>query len=166
MGPVQQAPAPEAALSANLQTGWLESYTPSGQLYYIDHTTRTTSWHLPSPPADAPTPHRPIQPSTDSSDTPLPPGWAQKDTPEGRPYYVDHNTRNTTWVRPDPGQHRNRAEAGAGEGTTAEGTAGSGKLPPGWEQRYGESGRVYFIDHSRKVTTWIDPRVDAQGKLA
>ncbi|KAG8903064.1 hypothetical protein FRC01_009341, partial [Tulasnella sp. 417] len=27
----------------------------------------------------------------------LPPGWEERHTPEGRPYYVDHNTRTTTW---------------------------------------------------------------------
>ncbi|WZH43631.1 E3 ubiquitin ligase hula [Fusarium acuminatum] len=30
----------------------------------------------------------------------LPPGWEQRWTPEGRPYFVDHNTRTTTWVDP------------------------------------------------------------------
>ncbi|KAI6111484.1 hypothetical protein EV401DRAFT_1890826 [Pisolithus croceorrhizus] len=33
----------------------------------------------------------------------LPPGWEERYTPEGRPYYVDHNTRTTTWV--DPRRH-------------------------------------------------------------
>jgi E3 ubiquitin-protein ligase NEDD4 len=28
----------------------------------------------------------------------LPAGWEERYTPEGRPYYVDHNTRTTTWV--------------------------------------------------------------------
>ena len=30
----------------------------------------------------------------------LPNGWEERYTPEGRPYYVDHNTRTTTWVDP------------------------------------------------------------------
>jgi hypothetical protein len=30
----------------------------------------------------------------------LPPLWEQRHTPEGRPYFVDHNTRTTTWVDP------------------------------------------------------------------
>ncbi|KAI8639663.1 hypothetical protein BD408DRAFT_261479 [Parasitella parasitica] len=34
---------------------------------------------------------------------PLPPGWEEKFTPEGRPYYVDHNTRSTHWEKPAPG---------------------------------------------------------------
>ena len=30
----------------------------------------------------------------------LPNGWEERFTLEGRPYYVDHNTRTTTWVDP------------------------------------------------------------------
>lgn len=30
----------------------------------------------------------------------LPAGWEQRHTPEGRSYFVDHNTRTTTWVDP------------------------------------------------------------------
>ena len=33
-------------------------------------------------------------------DSPLPPGWEEKVDNLGRSYYVDHNTRNTTWTRP------------------------------------------------------------------
>src|SRR5258708_19758348 len=31
---------------------------------------------------------------------PLPAGWEERHTPEGCPYYVDHNTQTTTWVDP------------------------------------------------------------------
>ena len=31
---------------------------------------------------------------------PLPPGWEEKRTPDGKPYYVDHNTKTTHWERP------------------------------------------------------------------
>ena len=32
--------------------------------------------------------------------SPLPPGWEEKKTPDGKPYYVDHNTKTTHWERP------------------------------------------------------------------
>ena len=31
----------------------------------------------------------------------LPPGWEQKETKDGRHFYVNHNTRTTTWKRPE-----------------------------------------------------------------
>ncbi|KAF1743850.1 hypothetical protein MXB_2365 [Myxobolus squamalis] len=30
-------------------------------------------------------------------------------------------------------------------------------LPPGWEQRLDERGRVYYIDHTNRTTTWQRP---------
>ena len=34
-----------------------------------------------------------------------------------------------------------------------------GPLPPNWEEAFdASSGRPYFIDHSNKRTTWMDPR--------
>lgn len=32
---------------------------------------------------------------------PLPPGWEEKVAPNGRVYYVDHNTKSTSWTRPN-----------------------------------------------------------------
>ena len=34
--------------------------------------------------------------------TQLPPGWQKMFTPEGRPYYIDHNTQKTSWIPPAP----------------------------------------------------------------
>jgi hypothetical protein len=31
-------------------------------------------------------------------------------------------------------------------------------LPPGWDFSYSDKGRMFFIDHANKTTTWIDPR--------
>ena len=36
-------------------------------------------------------------------DNPLPPGWEEKTDNLRRTYYVDHNTRTTTWRRPTGG---------------------------------------------------------------
>lgn len=31
-------------------------------------------------------------------------------------------------------------------------------LPDGWEMSTDYDGKVYYIDHNNKTTTWIDPR--------
>lgn len=31
-------------------------------------------------------------------------------------------------------------------------------LPPGWDFSYSDKGRMFFIDHVNKQTSWIDPR--------
>lgn len=67
---------------------------------------------------------------------PLPAGWEQRKDPHGRTYYVDHNTRTTTWERPQP-------------------------LPPGWERRVDDRGRVYYVDHNTRTTTWQRPTMES-----
>ncbi|XP_026682027.1 E3 ubiquitin-protein ligase Su(dx) [Diaphorina citri] len=63
---------------------------------------------------------------------PLPPGWEIRQDTYGRRYYVDHNTRSSSWERPQP-------------------------LPPGWELRRDPRGRVYYVDHNTRSTTWQRP---------
>ncbi|XP_057685041.1 itchy E3 ubiquitin protein ligase b [Corythoichthys intestinalis] len=50
----------------------------------------------------------------------------------------------------------------------------SGPLPPGWEQRVDQNGRLYFVDHVEKRTTWERPeplppgwerRADQMGRV-
>uniref|UniRef100_A0A8C6M942 E3 ubiquitin-protein ligase n=1 Tax=Nothobranchius furzeri TaxID=105023 RepID=A0A8C6M942_NOTFU len=62
--------------------------------------------------------------------------WEQRKDPHGRMYYVDHNTRTTTWERPQP-------------------------LPPGWERRVDDRGRIYYVDHNTRTTTWQRPTMES-----
>ncbi|KAG7260333.1 hypothetical protein CRUP_004332, partial [Coryphaenoides rupestris] len=73
--------------------------------------------------------------NTAASDA-LPPGWEQRKDPHGRTYYVDHNTRTTTWERPQP-------------------------LPTGWERRVDDRGRIYYVDHNTRTTTWQRPTMES-----
>lgn len=41
----------------------------------------------------------------------------------------------------------------------------SDPLPPGWQELKDAEGRVYFVDHNTKITTWMDPRVAARRRL-
>ncbi|EJU05358.1 HECT-domain-containing protein [Dacryopinax primogenitus] len=95
---------------------------------------------------------------TDPSLGSLPQGWEQRFTAEGRPYYVDHNNRTTSWQDP-------RRPVFRPQGTPAETVGASssssqlGPLPSGWEMRLTASNRIYFVDHNTKTTTWDDPRL-------
>ncbi|XP_041794881.1 NEDD4-like E3 ubiquitin-protein ligase WWP2 isoform X2 [Chelmon rostratus] len=72
--------------------------------------------------------------TTESSTDSLPAGWEQRVLPHGRVYYVDHNTKTTTWERP---------------------------LPPGWEKRVDQRGRYYYVDHNTRTTTWQRPTAES-----
>ncbi|XP_042351561.1 NEDD4-like E3 ubiquitin-protein ligase WWP2 isoform X2 [Plectropomus leopardus] len=72
--------------------------------------------------------------ATESTTDSLPAGWEQRVLPHGRVYYVDHNTKTTTWERP---------------------------LPPGWEKRVDQRGRFYYVDHNTRTTTWQRPTAES-----
>ncbi|KAK7916176.1 hypothetical protein WMY93_011937 [Mugilogobius chulae] len=74
-------------------------------------------------------------------------------------------------ANPKPGP-----SAAATSGTAAPRVApvNNGPLPPGWEQRVDQNGRVYYVDHIEKRTTWERPeplptgwerRVDPMGRV-
>jgi len=91
---------------------------------------------------------------------PLPAGWEQRFTPEGRAYFVDHNTRTTTWVDPRRQQLlRVLGPNGSGLSVQPQAVSQLGPLPSGWEMRLTSTARVYFVDHNTKTTTWDDPRL-------
>ncbi|KAF1955590.1 putative E3 ubiquitin-protein ligase hula [Byssothecium circinans] len=90
----------------------------------------------------------------------LPSGWEQRHTPEGRPYFVDHNTRTTTWVDPRRQQYIRMYGQNANNSTIQQQPVSQlGPLPSGWEMRLTNTARVYFVDHNTKTTTWDDPRL-------
>lgn len=90
----------------------------------------------------------------------LPAGWEQRHTPEGRPYFVDHNTRTTTWVDPRRQQYIRMYGQNTNSTTIQQQPVSQlGPLPSGWEMRLTNTARVYFVDHNTKTTTWDDPRL-------
>ncbi|GFY77563.1 e3 ubiquitin-protein ligase Su(dx) [Trichonephila inaurata madagascariensis] len=76
------------------------------------------------------------QAATNGEEEMLPGGWEVRFDQYGRKYYVDHNTRSTTWERPQP-------------------------LPHGWEMRRDNRGRVYYVDHNTRTTTWQRPTAES-----
>jgi uncharacterized protein YbdZ (MbtH family) len=101
--------------------------------------------------------------TTTGSDEKLPSGWEKRCTPDGRTYYVDHNTETTTWVNPNksPCGSERRVNI-VGRACTAsweEPSPKLGKLPAGWELRLSPTARIYFVDHNTRTTTWEDPRL-------
>lgn len=38
-------------------------------------------------------------------------------------------------------------------------------LPPGWGMQIAPNGRVFFIDHNERATTWVDPRTGRPSSI-
>ncbi|XP_036590824.1 E3 ubiquitin-protein ligase NEDD4 isoform X2 [Trichosurus vulpecula] len=161
--------------SSGLPPGWEEKQDDKGRSYYIDHNSRTTTWmkpitqatmeniQLPSPQT-ASTPTQQHITTSDSSQLSLnqqselerkflPKGWEVRHAPNGRPFFIDHNTKTTTWEDP-----RLKIPAHLRRKTSLD-SADLGPLPPGWEERIHTDGRVFYINHNIKRTQWEDPRL-------
>ncbi|KAM4553166.1 NEDD4-like E3 ubiquitin-protein ligase WWP2 isoform 2-T3 [Fundulus diaphanus] len=119
--------------------------SPSGRSPAANSSSSNSS---PSPGQDAVGPATPAEPqpnapsgteqansnTAESTTDSLPAGWEQRVLPHGRVYYVDHNTKTTTWERP---------------------------LPAGWEKRVDQRGRFYYVDHNTRTTTWQRPTAES-----
>ncbi|KAF8366729.1 hypothetical protein PRIPAC_84558, partial [Pristionchus pacificus] len=134
--------------------GWEMRFDQYGRRYYVDHTTKSTTWERPSSQL-------------------LPQGWEMRKDSRGRVYYVDHNTRSTTWLRPTTHiidaherwqNSRNDAQASWEQRFLIQSNCGNaddplGPLPEGWEKRSDpNSARFYFVNHENRTTQWEDPR--------
>uniref|UniRef100_A0A3P8Q5T5 Membrane-associated guanylate kinase, WW and PDZ domain-containing protein 1 n=1 Tax=Astatotilapia calliptera TaxID=8154 RepID=A0A3P8Q5T5_ASTCA len=86
-------PPPEDPLGP-LPDNWEMAYTENGEVYFIDHNTRTTSW------IDPRCLDKPQKPLEESEDDELPPGWEKIDDPVYGVYYVDHINRKTQYENP------------------------------------------------------------------
>ncbi|KAB1276844.1 E3 ubiquitin-protein ligase NEDD4 [Camelus dromedarius] len=84
----------------------------------------------------------------------LPKGWEVRHAPNGRPFFIDHNTKTTTWEDP-----RLKIPAHLRGKTSLDSSSDLGPLPPGWEERTHTDGRIFYINHNIKRTQWEDPRL-------
>uniref|UniRef100_A0A665U723 E3 ubiquitin-protein ligase n=1 Tax=Echeneis naucrates TaxID=173247 RepID=A0A665U723_ECHNA len=153
--------------SAGLPPGWEEKRDNKGRRYYVNHLSQVTTWTRPiiqrgASLSQSPTPLQSIMspevspqhtPSPEATSGFLPAGWEVRSAPNGRPFFIDHNTKTTTWEDPRlkiPVQMRRRPSLDPTD---------LGPLPPGWEERVHTDGRIFYIDHNTRTTQWDDPRL-------
>ncbi|KAF7208219.1 membrane-associated guanylate kinase, WW and PDZ domain-containing protein 1b isoform X3 [Nothobranchius furzeri] len=98
-------PPPEDPLGP-LPDNWEMAYTENGEVYFIDHNTKTTSW---LDPRCLDKPQKPLEECEDDegvhteeldNDLELPPGWEKIEDPVYGVYYVDHINRKTQYENP------------------------------------------------------------------
>ncbi|XP_066042022.1 protein WWC2 isoform X3 [Chamaea fasciata] len=80
---------------------------------------------------------------------PLPDGWEEARDYDGKVFYIDHNTKQTSWIDP-----RDRWLTKPLSFADCVGD----ELPWGWEAAYDPQIGVYYIDHVNQTTQIEDPR--------
>lgn len=87
----------------------------------------------------------------------LPQGWSMQVAPNGRTFFIDHNSRATTWVDPRTGRASsmpNQNQPPVADRVVSSTSAYNDELEPlpeGWEERVHADGRIFFIDHSKGI---------------
>ncbi|XP_055859205.1 transcriptional coactivator yorkie isoform X1 [Episyrphus balteatus] len=93
-----------------LPPGWEQAKTNDGQIYYLNHITKTTQWEDPRVPIQRQQhlTNRSVNPRSVSKDSAastdslgsLPEGWEQALTESGDVYFINHINRTTSWNDP------------------------------------------------------------------
>ncbi|XP_043858530.1 membrane-associated guanylate kinase, WW and PDZ domain-containing protein 3 isoform X2 [Dromiciops gliroides] len=84
---------------------------------------------------------------------PLPKNWEMAYTDTGMIYFIDHNSKTTTWLDP-----RLCKKAKAPEDCE------DGELPYGWEKIEDPQYGTYYVDHINQKTQFENPVVEAKRK--
>ncbi|XP_020283351.1 protein kibra isoform X2 [Pseudomyrmex gracilis] len=83
-----------------------------------------------------------------NGEIPLPEGWDVARDYDGKVYFIDHNTRKTTWI--DPRDRFTKPQTFA--------DCIGNELPLGWEEAYDKHVGAYYINHVNQTTQLEDPR--------
>ncbi|CBJ27893.1 ubiquitin-protein ligase [Ectocarpus siliculosus] len=128
--PIYASNASSAVGDSPLPPGWGRSVTPNGELYYVNHVSKTTTWSRPQWTAGSDGDEESVHGDgarnpeslasiksgkstrsrrgemlgkfAESAEPPLPPGWEERMSAEGKVFYMNHNDKTTHWTRPDP----------------------------------------------------------------
>ncbi|XP_068623042.1 protein kibra isoform X2 [Battus philenor] len=85
-----------------------------------------------------------------NGEIPLPDGWDYARDFDGKLYFIDHNSRKTTWI--DPRDRYTKPQTFA--------DCIGNELPLGWEEAYDPQIGPYYINHLNQVTQIEDPRLE------
>ncbi|XP_048022227.1 E3 ubiquitin-protein ligase NEDD4-like isoform X12 [Megalobrama amblycephala] len=165
-----EIPGPSSAVQSHLSSRLRSSSMTDGVSDQTQPPTPTGANNAPirravkdtfsNPQSPQPSPYSSPKSQHKANQSFLPPGWEMRIAPNGRPFFIDHNSRTTTWEDPRlkyPVHMRTKASLDPGD---------LGPLPnlpeePGWEERVHADGRTFYIDHNTKKTQWEDPRLQS-----
>uniref|UniRef100_A0A3B5M892 WW domain-containing protein n=1 Tax=Xiphophorus couchianus TaxID=32473 RepID=A0A3B5M892_9TELE len=90
----------------------------------------------------------------DESQEPLPKNWEMAYTETGMVYFIDHNTKTTTWLDPRLARKAKPPEKCI-----------EGELPYGWEKIEDPQFGTYYVDHINQKTQFENPVMEAKRKM-
>ncbi|XP_039430506.1 E3 ubiquitin-protein ligase Nedd-4 isoform X3 [Culex pipiens pallens] len=163
-----QAASQGAATAPNdgLPPGWEERQDAIGRTYYVNHVARTTQWERPTALPAQPGAlndtersnvafQRRFHISNDPSDSSERGGGGGGGANSSAT--TTDNSQPTPASAPSP-----NSSPSTPAGTPAVAADG---LPAGWSMQSAANGRMFFIDHINRKTSWVDPRTGVASPI-
>ncbi|XP_065333980.1 E3 ubiquitin-protein ligase NEDD4 isoform X5 [Cloeon dipterum] len=143
--PAQPVNVPNQEQSLPLPAGWEERQDANGRTYFVNHNARSTQWERPTPEGGINT----IQTNAAQHER----NMESAATEFQRRFHISVDDLESNRSSGSLSQVQIPTEARLQAlGLTSEG------LPPGWTMQMAPNGRVFYIDHNERATTWVDPR--------
>ncbi|XP_013137375.1 PREDICTED: E3 ubiquitin-protein ligase NEDD4 isoform X5 [Papilio polytes] len=139
-----------------LPPGWEERQDANGRTYYVNHVARSTQW-------ERPTFTRNISTETQAE------RMETAATEFQRRFHISADDEHS--AGPQSANHQDETDAStestrsSSASSQSQNLPNSDGLPPGWSMQRAPNGRIFFIDHNQKTTTWIDPRTGCASSL-
>nr|XP_034962612.1 membrane-associated guanylate kinase, WW and PDZ domain-containing protein 1 isoform X12 [Zootoca vivipara] len=107
-----------------------------------------------------------LPPCAEENLGPLPENWEMAYTENGEVYFIDHNTKTTSWLDPRclNKQQKPLEECEDDEGVHTEELDSELELPTGWEKIEDPVYGVYYVDHINRKTQYENPVLEAKRK--
>ncbi len=172
-----------ASSSAPLPPGWEERQDANGRTYYVNHVARSTQWHHPGA-ADATglvAPQQEIGPQQQQRRVHISVDDARHGEGDSsierlHNLAIGSSTRSVDAAdgpsgasgaqSPSGGAVPRRASLSAAMATQSMNSRLNAEgLPAGWTMQVAPNGRVFYINHADKKTTWVDPRTGKPSAL-
>jgi len=170
---------------SQLPAGWEERQDNNGRTYYVNHIARTTQWRHPTVEEDSTT-GASLSDTGGNTETDGEASsrsdrqqfnrrnhMSEDSVPGNNQSAISRVGRNSVSDNLSAGiasglSLGSETDSGAARGRTRTLSEGESKvnkfapetegLPNGWTMQVAPNGRVFFIDHINKKTTWVDPR--------
>uniref|UniRef100_H2YRY9 HECT-type E3 ubiquitin transferase n=1 Tax=Ciona savignyi TaxID=51511 RepID=H2YRY9_CIOSA len=150
-----------------LPDGWeARTDAKSGRKYYVDHINKRTSWHRPRAiPVNRARNERCYTGLEMNAVYVLwelyrarNKRWLWLEMNAGYVLWELYRARNEGWLCVVGQRASSTSDRSSSPSNISSSPSAQKYLPKGWEMKTAPSGRVFFIDHSRQITTWDDPR--------
>lgn len=157
--PVEQS-ADITIVNRPLPPGWEERQDANGRTYYVNHIARFTQWERPEPDTTA-TSGIVEQRNLDTAATEFQRRFHISADDEGR--HRNSVVNQTDDIDSPAGSRRSSEQIDSPKPTLP--VSNDEGLPPGWGMQVAPNGRIFFIDHNERATTWIDPRTGRPSSI-